>query len=59
MISANQGFNWWEIDVTYYVLRMLSAVGLVWDLRRPPPEALTRNLVERDGDGGDKTLRAA
>ncbi|HEY4187806.1 MAG TPA: acyl-CoA desaturase [Polyangia bacterium] len=36
--SANQGFHWWQIDVTYYVLRMLAAVGLVWDLRRPSPE---------------------
>jgi stearoyl-CoA desaturase (delta-9 desaturase) len=38
--SANQGFRWWEIDVTYYVLRGLAALGLVWDLRRPPPEVL-------------------
>jgi len=34
--SANQGFRWWEIDVTYYVLRLGAAVGLIWDLRRPP-----------------------
>jgi stearoyl-CoA desaturase (delta-9 desaturase) len=38
--SANQGFRWWEIDVTYYFLRMLAAVGLVWELRRPPAEAI-------------------
>jgi len=37
--SARQGFRWWEVDVTYYVLRALSLVGLVWDLRRPPPDA--------------------
>jgi stearoyl-CoA desaturase (delta-9 desaturase) len=36
--SANQGFRWWEIDLTYYVLRVLAAVGLIWDLRRPPRE---------------------
>jgi stearoyl-CoA desaturase (delta-9 desaturase) len=36
--SANQGFRWWEIDVTFYVLRLLERLGLVWDLRRPPPE---------------------
>ena len=35
--SANQGFRWWEIDVTFYVLRMLESVGVIWDLRRPPP----------------------
>ncbi|MGC3998943.1 MAG: fatty acid desaturase [Anaeromyxobacter sp.] len=34
--SANQGFFWWEIDVSYYALRALSAVGIVRDLRKPP-----------------------
>jgi stearoyl-CoA desaturase (delta-9 desaturase) len=38
--SANQGFRWWEIDVTYYFLRLLAAAGVVWDLRRPPAEAI-------------------
>jgi stearoyl-CoA desaturase (delta-9 desaturase) len=36
MASARQGFFWWEIDVTYYLLRGLAAVGVVWDLREPP-----------------------
>ncbi len=35
--SVNQGFFWWEIDLTYYVLRAMAAVGLVWDLHTPPP----------------------
>ena len=34
--STRQGFMWWEIDVTYYILRGLAAVGLVWDIREPP-----------------------
>ncbi len=34
--STRQGFYWWEIDITYYILKMLSWVGLVWDLREPP-----------------------
>jgi stearoyl-CoA desaturase (delta-9 desaturase) len=38
--SANQGFRWWEIDVTFYVLRLLERLGLVWDLRRPPREVV-------------------
>ena len=38
--SANQGFRWWEIDVTYYVLRLLALLGLIWDLRRPPAEVV-------------------
>jgi stearoyl-CoA desaturase (delta-9 desaturase) len=36
MNSTRQGFYWWEIDITYYVLKALSAVRLVWDLREPP-----------------------
>ena len=35
-VSARQGFFWWEIDCTYYVLRLLAAVGLVWDLHGVP-----------------------
>jgi stearoyl-CoA desaturase (Delta-9 desaturase) len=42
--SANQGFRWWEIDVTYYLLRLMAAVGLVWDLRRPPREVVENTL---------------
>ncbi len=34
--AASQGFYWWEIDVSYYLLRALSVMGLVWDLRTPP-----------------------
>ena len=36
MASARQGFRWWEIDMTYYVLRACKAVGLIWDVREPP-----------------------
>ena len=52
--SANQGFRWWEVDVTYYVLRLLAAVGLVWDLRRPP-----RHVLEDDGSADAGTRAAA
>lgn len=34
--SARQGFYWWEIDCTYYGLRILAALGLIWDLRTVP-----------------------
>jgi stearoyl-CoA desaturase (Delta-9 desaturase) len=34
MYSARQGLRWWEIDVTYYILRTLSVVGIVRDLRQ-------------------------
>ncbi len=38
--SARNGFYWWEIDVTYYVLVLLSKLGLVWDLRPVPGHVL-------------------
>ncbi len=40
MGSANQGFFWWEIDLSYYLLRGLAALGLVWDLKKPPRHIL-------------------
>lgn len=36
--SASQGFYWWEIDFTYYGLRILEAVGLIWNLKKVPIE---------------------
>lgn len=35
--SERQGFYWWEIDITHYILKVLSWFGIVWDLRTPPP----------------------
>jgi hypothetical protein len=37
---ARQGLFWWELDVTYYVLWLLSRTGLVWDLRVPTAEQI-------------------
>ena len=39
MSSVRQGIKWWEVDITFYVLRMLSLVGIARDLRpfRPTP----------------------
>ena len=34
--SARQGFHWWQVDVTWYVLVMLSWFGLVSRLRSRP-----------------------
>jgi stearoyl-CoA desaturase (delta-9 desaturase) len=42
-VSARQGFFWWEIDITYFVLVFLSWLGIVRDLR-PVPK------VVRDGN---------
>jgi len=34
--SARQGFYWWEIDISYYVLKLLEAVHIVWDVEGVP-----------------------
>jgi stearoyl-CoA desaturase (delta-9 desaturase) len=34
--SARQGLRWWEIDLTWYVLRLMAAAGLVRDLKPMP-----------------------
>jgi stearoyl-CoA desaturase (delta-9 desaturase) len=38
--SVRQGFCWWEIDLTYYVLHASSCLGIVWDLKTPPERVL-------------------
>jgi stearoyl-CoA desaturase (Delta-9 desaturase) len=40
--SVRQGFRWWEYDPTYYTLKVLSWMGIVWDLKMPPA-AVVRN----------------
>ncbi len=34
--SARQGFFWWEIDVSYYVLKLLEKLRIVWDVEGVP-----------------------
>ena len=40
--SARQGFRWWEIDLTWYGLRLLAALGLVHDLKPVPAWVLAK-----------------
>jgi stearoyl-CoA desaturase (delta-9 desaturase) len=44
-ISARQGFYWWEIDITYYLLKLLSWLGIVRDLRGLPQGLREQNRV--------------
>jgi stearoyl-CoA desaturase (delta-9 desaturase) len=39
-VASRQGFFWWEIDITYYILKALAAVGLIWDLKGVPKHIL-------------------
>lgn len=39
MLAARAGFRWFEVDLTYVILKMLAMLGLIWDLR-PVPQAV-------------------
>lgn len=41
-VTARQGFYWYEIDITYYMLVMLSWVGIIKNLNKLPKEVLHR-----------------
>jgi stearoyl-CoA desaturase (Delta-9 desaturase) len=34
--TVRQGFYWWEIDITFYILKFMSWIGLIWDLKPVP-----------------------
>ncbi|APR85755.1 Fatty acid desaturase [Minicystis rosea] len=50
MNSANQGFFWWEIDVSFYIIKLMEKVGLVWDVRGVPEHVKRKNLLAEVGE---------
>jgi stearoyl-CoA desaturase (Delta-9 desaturase) len=45
-VAARQGFFWWEFDVTFWVLRLLSAIGVVRDLHGVPQHVRSNTRAE-------------
>ena len=43
--SARQGFRWWEVDISFQVLRVLSLFHIVHDLRQPPVAVRTSSRL--------------
>lgn len=39
-VASRAGFFWWEIDITYYVLRTFKFFGLIWDMKEVPKHIL-------------------
>ncbi len=37
--SARHGLRWWQLDIGYYLIRLLSWLGLAWKVRLPSDEA--------------------
>jgi stearoyl-CoA desaturase (delta-9 desaturase) len=58
--SARQGFRWWEIDVSYYLIRLLACFGLVWGVRQPSPaRALARVARRKSSRSRERLPRCA
>jgi stearoyl-CoA desaturase (delta-9 desaturase) len=43
--AARQGFMWWEIDITFYMLKLMEKVGIIRELRGVPRPLLEKNLI--------------
>lgn len=43
--AARQGFRWWELDISYVTLKVLSWFGIVWELRQPTRRALAAKAI--------------
>jgi stearoyl-CoA desaturase (delta-9 desaturase) len=51
-ISARQGFYWWEIDLTYWGLVLLSGLGIIRDLRPLPEKVKDKNRITAVAQNG-------
>jgi stearoyl-CoA desaturase (delta-9 desaturase) len=40
--SARQGFYWWELDISYYLICLMGKSGLVWDIKTVPHDKLAQ-----------------
>jgi stearoyl-CoA desaturase (delta-9 desaturase) len=43
--SARHGLRWWELDLTYWVIRLLEWMGLVWNVRVVPASGIEQRLA--------------
>jgi stearoyl-CoA desaturase (delta-9 desaturase) len=41
--SARHGLRWWQVDVSYYVIRVLALLGLAWKVRLPAKPELAQS----------------
>jgi stearoyl-CoA desaturase (delta-9 desaturase) len=38
--SAKHGFQWWQLDASYWIIRVLALLGLAWKVRLPTKQAI-------------------
>jgi stearoyl-CoA desaturase (delta-9 desaturase) len=53
--SAFHGLSWWQIDISGYLIRLLAATGMAWDVKRPLEwnlrEAAERPRITKQSEG--------
>ncbi|XP_061994328.1 palmitoyl-monogalactosyldiacylglycerol delta-7 desaturase, chloroplastic-like [Rosa rugosa] len=45
--SARQGLEWWQVDLTWYVITALQALGLATDVRVPTESQMRRKALKK------------
>ncbi len=45
--SVKQGFKWWQLDLSFYVLYVMNKLGIIWDLKYPNPLVLNKRAINR------------
>jgi fatty-acid desaturase len=43
--SARHGLEWWQLDLSWLVIRSLQTVGLAWDVKLPTAEAMAEKRL--------------
>jgi stearoyl-CoA desaturase (delta-9 desaturase) len=51
--SARNGFYWWEVDVTYYMIWVFEKLGLVWNVKPVPQRILDLGRNKKGTDSNE------
>lgn len=46
--SCRHGLKWWQIDMTWYTIKLLETLGLAWDLKYPSPAKMRKLSWDTD-----------
>ena len=55
--SARHGLRWWQVDASYYVIRLLALLGLAWKVRLPGTCPVTSEQPDGQPSGRDRPHR--
>ncbi len=50
--AVRQGFYWWEYDLTYYGLKIMSWLGIIWELNKVPARVYEQARLEKERAAG-------